>query len=59
MVQGCSLIALLITGPYYHFFLNQACAGRRPVRAWFLKITSVRMCVCVCVCVCVHPRGHE
>ena len=31
-----------------HFlkFLNQA-------RAWFLKITSVRMYVCVCVCVCV------
>ena len=27
-------------------FLNQA-------RAWFLKITSVRMYVCVCVCVCV------
>ena len=37
-------------------FLNQA-------RAWFLKITSVRMyvcvSVCVCVCVCVRPRGHE
>ena len=27
-------------------FLNQA-------RAWFLKITSVRMCVCVCV----RPRA--
>ena len=37
-----------------HFFLNQA-------RAWFLKITSVRMyaCVCVYVCLCVRPRGHE
>ena len=27
--------------------LNQARAGRRPARAWFLKITSVRMYVCV------------
>ena len=26
----------------------------RPACAWFLKITSVRMCVCVCVCVCVR-----
>ena len=26
--------------------LNQARAGRRPARAWFLKITSVRMYVC-------------
>ena len=48
-------------------FLNQARAGHRPARAWFLKITSVRMYVCVCVCVCVSvcvcvcvcPRGHE
>ena len=34
--------------------LNQARAGR-PARAWFLKITLVRMYVCVCV----RPRGHE
>ena len=34
-------------------FLNQARAGRRPARAWFIEITSVRMYVCVCVCVCV------
>ena len=41
-------------------FLNQACAGCRPTRAWFLKIDPVRIvgmrvrvCVCVCVCVCV------
>ena len=46
-------------------FLNQARAGHRPARAWFLKITSVRMyacvraCVCVCVCVCIRPRGYE
>ena len=37
-------------------FLNQARAGRRPARAWFLKIDPVRivgMRACVCVCVCV------
>ena len=41
-------------------FLNQARAGLRPVRAWFLKIDPVRtsVCVCVCVCVCVRPRGY-
>ena len=35
-------------------FLNQA-------RAWFLKITSVRMyvCVCVCVCLCVCVSAPE
>ena len=40
-------------------FLNQARAGRRPARAWFLKIDPVRivgMRVCVCVCVCPRPR---
>ena len=39
-------------------FLNQARAGRRPARAWFIEITSVRMyaCVYVCVCVCPPPR---
>ena len=49
-------------------FLNQARAGRRPARAWFLEIAFVRevsmrvcvdVCVCVCVCVCVRPRGHK
>ena len=34
-------------------FLNQARAGRRPVRAWFLRIASVRESMRVCVCVCV------
>ena len=37
-------------------FLNQARAGRRPARAWFLEIAFVRgvsMRVCVCVCGCV------
>ena len=38
--------------------LNQARAGRRPARAWFLEIAfvrevSMRVCVDVCVCVCV------
>ena len=39
----------------YSGFLNQARAGCRPARAWFLKVEPVRivsMCVCVCVCVC-------
>ena len=45
-------------------FLNQARAGRRPARAWFLRIAfvrevSMRVCVCVDVCVCVRPRGYE
>ena len=37
-------------------FLNQARAGLRLARAWFLEIAFVRevsMCVCVCVDVCV------
>ena len=35
-------------------FLNQACTGRKPARAWFLYIDLVReVCVCVCVCVCL------
>ena len=42
---------------YMHcHFLNQARAGRRPARAWFLRIAFVRevsMRVCVCVDVCV------
>ena len=42
-------------------FLNQARAGHRPARTWFLKIDPVRIvgmraCVCVCVCVCLRPR---
>ena len=39
--------------------LNQARAGHRPARAWFLKIDPVRivgMRACVCVCVCPSPR---
>ena len=39
-------------------FLNQARAGRRPARAWFLEITFMRTSVCVRVCVCVSaPRA--
>ena len=41
---------------YLISLLNQA-------RAWFLNITSVRMCVCVCmcvsVCVCVCVSAPE
>ena len=37
--------------------LNQALAGHRPARAWFLEITSVRK-VSMCVCVC-PPPGYE
>ena len=54
--------------PEPHYFLpllNQAHAGRRPARTWFLKIDPVgivgmrvRVCVCVCVCVCVRARGY-
>ena len=40
------------------YFLNQAHAGRRPARAWFLEITFIPPKY-VCVCVCVHPRGHK
>ena len=29
--------------------------ARRPQRAWFIEITSVRMYVCLCV----RPRGDE
>ena len=41
--------------------LNQARAGRRPARAWFLRIDPVRivgMPVRVRVCVCVRARGY-
>ena len=42
--------------------LNQARAGHRPVRAWFLRIASLsaNVCICmhVCVCLCVCPRGY-
>ena len=38
----------------YQLLLNQARAGRRPARAWFLKIDPVRIvCMCVCLRVCV------
>jgi len=39
-------------------FLNQVCAGQRPVCNWFLEIAfvcDVSMHVCMCVCVCVPP----
>ena len=37
--------------------LNQARAGQRPARAWFLDIAFVReVGMRVCVCVCLPPR---
>ena len=46
---------------FLNSFFKPGVPGYRLVRAWFLKIVSVRMsvcvyvclCVCVCVCVCV------
>ena len=36
--------------------LNQARAGQRPARAWFLEIAFVRKVdVCMCVSVCPPP----
>ena len=48
---------VLFLSPVVHL-LNQARAGRRPARAWFLRIAfvrevSMRVCVCVWMCVCV------
>ena len=40
-------------------FLNQACAGHRPVCAWFLRIASVRECLYACVFVCVCVSAPE
>jgi len=41
------------------FFLNQARAGQRPARAWFLEITFVRdVCMRVCVCACMHVKQN-
>ena len=43
-------------------FLNQACAGLWPTRAWFLEIVTVRTSLCVCVCahasVCMRDCMH-
>ena len=43
---------------FLFILLNQARAGRRPARAWFLRIAfvwevSMRVYVCVWMCVCV------
>ena len=64
--QGSGLLSTTLTGCSNlatTLFLNQARAGRRPARAWFLEIAFVRevsmhVCVCVCVwmCVCPPPR---
>ena len=39
------------------YFLNQARAGLRPARSWFLKIDPVRI-VCMRACVCLRARGY-
>ena len=39
------------------WLLNQARAGQRPARSWFLKLILCGLSVCVCVCaVCPRPR---
>ena len=43
----------------FHYLLNQARAGRRPARTWFLEIAfvrEVRSYAWMCVCVCSPPR---
>ena len=58
-------ITLVMLGVISHFvkcglmiilFLNQALAGHRPVRTWFLRIAPVLECRYACVCVCPPPR---
>ena len=42
------------------WLLNQACAGRKPARTWFLEIAFVReVGMSACVCVCVRPWGYK
>ena len=53
----CFLTFVAMINPFK--FLNQARTGRRPARAWFLKIDPVRMSVCVFVCVFVCVSAPE
>ena len=50
---GGWIMSQLFVKRFLFYLLNQARAGRRPARAWFLEITLMRTSVCVCVCVCV------
>ena len=53
-----AIITFKVIG-FLFLLLNQARAGLRPARAWFLKIDPVRivgMRACVRVCVCPRPR---
>ena len=52
---------ILQTHTFNHKIVKPGVRGRRPARAWFLKIDPVRivcmcMCVFVCVFVCPPPR---
>ena len=58
MIQFTKQLSYLINKIYIcSKFLNQACVGLRPARAWFLRIASVRELQYVCLC--VHPRGYQ
>ena len=66
MVAENRWLTLIINNPIIYInstyiFLNQARAGLRPARVWFLEITLVRtsVCVFVCVCVCVCVSAPE
>ena len=52
-----NVIVQVVNSEEYQSLLNQARAGRRLARAWFLKIDSVRIvCMRACVCECPRPR---
>ena len=52
-----SYIPYIVDKKLFYALLNQARAGRRPARAWFLEIDLVRF-VCMRACVCVRARGY-
>ena len=65
--NSCNYVVAILKNPLIYCqrllvsLLNQARAGHRPARTWFLRIASVRKCLCVCVfvCVCVcPPQGY-
>ena len=61
--RASAVLIILLSITWLIFkFLNQARAGRRPARAWFIEITLMRTSVCVCMCVsvclCVRPPGY-
>ena len=52
---GCSVDDFAVT--LADHLLNQARAGRRPARTWFLRIASVRELLYACLC--VRPRSYQ